>query len=57
MRTQIAVMMLICLLVGSMIMYCFVSSIVENRPNSRYRSRKVAHLERLSDQVLPLEYT
>nr|XP_012234185.1 PREDICTED: thyrotropin-releasing hormone-degrading ectoenzyme-like [Linepithema humile] len=57
MRTRIAVMILICVVVGSMIIYCFVSSIVENRPNGRYRSHKKAHLERLSDQVLPLEYT
>ncbi|XP_011881997.1 PREDICTED: thyrotropin-releasing hormone-degrading ectoenzyme-like [Vollenhovia emeryi] len=60
-RTRIAVMILIC--VGSMIIYWFVSSSMENRRDGRRRgstggkSRKMAHLERLSDQVLPLEYT
>ncbi|XP_028049052.1 thyrotropin-releasing hormone-degrading ectoenzyme isoform X2 [Monomorium pharaonis] len=60
-RTRVAVVMLIC--VGSMIIYWFVSSSMENRRDGRHRgsaggkSRKMAHLERLSDQVLPLEYT
>ncbi|KAL6259522.1 hypothetical protein P5V15_009439 [Pogonomyrmex californicus] len=60
-RTRIAVVILIC--VGSMIIYWFVSSSMENRRDGRHRGstggkpRKMAHLERLSDQVLPLEYT
>ncbi|XP_011707487.1 PREDICTED: thyrotropin-releasing hormone-degrading ectoenzyme-like isoform X2 [Wasmannia auropunctata] len=60
-RTRVAVMILIC--VGLMIIYWFVSSSMENRRDGRHRgstggkSRKMAHLERLSDQVLPLEYT
>ncbi|XP_018367956.1 PREDICTED: thyrotropin-releasing hormone-degrading ectoenzyme-like isoform X1 [Trachymyrmex cornetzi] len=60
-RTRIAVVILI--FVGSMIIYWFVSSSMENRRDGRHRgstsgkSRKMAHLERLSDQVLPLEYT
>ncbi|XP_071636854.1 thyrotropin-releasing hormone-degrading ectoenzyme-like [Temnothorax longispinosus] len=60
-RTRVAVVILIC--VGSMIIYWFVSSSMENRRDGRYRgstggkSRKMAHLERLSDQILPLEYT
>lgn len=62
-RTRIAVMILICVFVGSIIIYWFVSSIMENRQGGRYRgtsggkSRKAAHLERLPDHVLPLEYT
>ncbi|GAB1859250.1 Aminopeptidase [Camponotus japonicus] len=62
-RTRIAIMIFICVAVSSMIIYWFVSSIIENRRNSKYRgsidgkSHKMAYLERLSDQVLPLEYT
>ncbi|XP_012061187.1 PREDICTED: thyrotropin-releasing hormone-degrading ectoenzyme-like [Atta cephalotes] len=60
-KTRIAVVILI--FIGSMIIYWFVSSSMENRQDGRHRgsisgkSRKMAHLERLSDQVLPLEYT
>ncbi|KAL0114630.1 hypothetical protein PUN28_011733 [Cardiocondyla obscurior] len=60
-RTRIAVVVLIC--VGSMIIYWFVSTSMENRRDGRHRgsiggkSHKMAHLKRLSDQVLPLEYT
>ncbi|EFN62134.1 Aminopeptidase N [Camponotus floridanus] len=62
-RARVAIMIFICVAVSSMIIYWFVSSIIENRRNSKYRgsidgkSHKMAYLERLSDQVLPLEYT
>ncbi|KAM0725616.1 Aminopeptidase N [Formica fusca] len=63
-RTRIAVIIFICLAISSMIIFWFVSSIIiENRRDGRYRgsidgkSYKMASLERLSDQVLPLEYT
>ncbi|XP_072760403.1 aminopeptidase N-like isoform X2 [Anoplolepis gracilipes] len=56
-------MIFICVAIGSMIIFWFVSSIVENRQDGRYRgsvggkSHKMAYLKRLSNQVLPLEYT
>lgn len=62
-RTRVAIMIFICVAVSSMIICWFVSSIIENRRNSKYRgsidgkSHKMAYSERLSDQVLPLEYT
>ncbi|EZA61764.1 Aminopeptidase Q [Ooceraea biroi] len=62
-RARIVVMILICVVVASMIIYWFVNSIMENRRDGRYtglasgKSHKAAHLNRLSDYVLPLEYT
>lgn len=62
-KARIVVTILICVFVSAMIIYWFVSSIMENRRDGRHRgssggkSRKTAHLERLPDHILPLEYT
>ncbi|XP_019697448.1 thyrotropin-releasing hormone-degrading ectoenzyme-like [Harpegnathos saltator] len=62
-RVRIVATILICVFVSAIIIYWFVSSIMENRRDGRHRgssaggSRNTAHLERLPDHVLPLEYT